>query len=435
MKAERVQVKLNGFLKSDQKEAEKSIASQQPYLEWRWIELRDISVRRMGGTPRKSVAKYWNGDIVWVTAKTITERERYIYDSEIKITKEGLEHSNAKLIPKGSVLLVTTGATAGKVAIAGVDLTTNQQVTAITPKETVDGKFLFYALQFCRDDLLRLGGTTTFKHINQKVLANLKIPLPFKDGKPDIEEQKRVVARIEEITAKIEQAKKIREEALNETEKIMQTALHQIFSKAEEKGWEKKRLESIAFIRKGTINPMDYPDEEFELYSIPAYHTSGEPEIKKGCEIKSSKVLVNPGDCLFGKLNPHVPKIWLVKPYNNRRQIATTEFFPIVPKEKNGNEKWFIPEYIYYVLKSLDFQQRVIHKILGTTASRQRLSPNDILEEEIPLPPVEEQKQVIEHLNRLDEKVRMLKRNQQEISQKIDKMTKAVLEKAFSGRL
>jgi type I restriction enzyme S subunit len=160
------------------------------------------------------------------------------------------------------------------------------------------------------------------------------IPLPFKDGKPDIEEQRRVVARVEEITARIEQAKKLKEEALKETEKIMQTALHQIFSKAEEKGWEKKRLESIAFIRKGTINPMDYPDEEFELYSIPAYHTSVEPEIKKGCEIKSSKVLVNPGDCLFGKLNPHVPKIWLVKPYNNRRQIATTEFFPIVSKEK-----------------------------------------------------------------------------------------------------
>ena len=71
-----------------------------------------------------------------------------------------------------------TGATAGKVAIAGLDLATNQQITSIIPKGSIFNVFLYYALKFFKNQLLELGGTTTFKHINQKKLANLDIPLP-----------------------------------------------------------------------------------------------------------------------------------------------------------------------------------------------------------------------------------------------------------------
>jgi type I restriction enzyme S subunit len=425
------QTTLNNFIKEHGQNSEvKKVATNfMQQKEWRVVKLGNVCKIVGGGTPKRNNPAYWNGDIVWLTPKELdSDSIKEIYDSERKISLEGLKNSSAQLLPPGTVIF-SSRATIGKVAIAGVPLTTNQGFANLICSEKIYNRFLAYYLKYITPEIQKRAGQTTFPEIKKSELKRFQIPLP------PVDVQRRVVARLEEITAKIEQAKKIREEALKETEKIMQTALHQIFSKAVEKGWGKKKLESIAFIRKGTINPMDYPDEEFELYSIPAYHTSVEPEIKKGCEIKSSKVLVNPGDCLFGKLNPHVPKIWLVKPYNNRRQIATTEFFPIVSKEKNNNEKWFIPEYIYYVLKSPDFQKRVIHKILGTTASRQRLSPNDILEEEIPLPPFEEQKLVVEHLNRLEEKIRKLKRHQQEVSQKIEKITNAVLEKAFSGRL
>ena len=48
------------------------------------------------------------------------------------------------------------------------------------------------------------------------------------------------------------------------------------------KEWKWIRLEKVVCIRKETINPQDYPEEEFELYSIPAYHANGKPEIKPG---------------------------------------------------------------------------------------------------------------------------------------------------------
>ena len=158
--------------------------------------------------------------------------------------------------------------------------------------------------------------------------------------------------------------------------------------------WSRVKLDDVAFIRKGTVAPCDYR-MEFELYSIPAFHATGIPEVKMGREIGSSKVIVHHGDCLFGKLNPRVPKVWLVGPSNERRQIATTEFFPIVSREGKSGEKWLLPEFIFFMLKSPEFQARVVRKVLGTTASRQRLSPEDVTEERIPIASREEQSRVV----------------------------------------
>jgi len=79
--------------------------------------------------------------------------------------------------------------------------------------------------------------------------------------------------------------------------------------------------------------------------------------------------------------------VWLVGSTNNYRQIVTTEFFPTVSKERDNGEKYFLSEFVYFILKSPDVQERVVHKVIGTTASRQRLSPTDILEEKTPFLP------------------------------------------------
>jgi type I restriction enzyme S subunit len=392
---------------------------------WKWVRLGDISIRKMGGTPRRNVPQYWGGNIIWATAKTITEEQRYVFDSEYKITEEGLKNSNAKLVPKGSVLLVTTGATAGKVAIAGVDLAINQQITAIIPTKEVYHIFLFYALKRVKSELLSLGGTTTFKHINQKKLTKLLIPLP------PLEEQRRIVSRLEQLVNRAKEAKRLRKQAREEAEKIMQAALNKVFSRAEEKGWKWVKLKEIVYIRNETINPQDYPEEEFELYSIPAYHEKGKPEIKRGKEIKSMKVLVQPNDCLFGKLNPHLPKVWLVEQFKGKRQIASTEILPLIPKATNI----ILPAFIFWFLRTSYFRDRMVRKVIGTTGSRKRLSKGDVLEELIPLPPLEQQKKVVAYLDNVSKIVESLKDLQQKTEEKLEKLVPSILDKAFKGEL
>ena len=193
------------------------------------------------------------------------------------------------------------------------------------------------------------------------------------------------------------------------------------------KGWKWVKLGSIIYIRKETINPQEYPEEEFELYSIPAYHETGKPEIKLGREIRSTKIIVYPNDCLFGKLNPHIPKVWLVEPFKGRRQIASTELFPLVPRGKGT----ILPEFLFWFLKTPYFRDRMVCKVIGTTGSRKRLSRNDVLEELIPLPPIEEQKRIVARIKELMSRIEEAKRLRKLAKEETEKIMQAALHKVF----
>jgi len=261
-------------------------------------------------------------------------------------------------------------------------------------------KFLLYALfsEVVIEQCNKMMIGAHYPALNNEQVSEIKIPLP------PLPEQKRIVARIEALFSKIDEIKRLRKEANDLAKTLLQSALHEVFSKADEKGWKWVRLGEIAFMRKQVIRPKGYPNEEFELYSIPAYHKTGYPEIRKGFEIGSSKFLVKSQDVLFGKLNPHIPKVWIVKNQTGKRQIATTEFFPIYAK--NGNE--LLSKYLYWSLRDLRFLDSVLKLVIGTTGSRKRLQKGDFLNLEIPLPPLEEQKRIIAYLDTIQQKAQTL---------------------------
>src|SRR5690554_8031256 len=78
--------------------------------------------------------------------------------------------------------------------------------------------------------------------------------------------------------------------------------------------------------RGGSVNPANYPDETFELLSIPAFD-KGEPEIVEGKAIGSSKSCVQPNDVLLSKIVPHIKRCWVVPaPQGTYRQIGSGEW-------------------------------------------------------------------------------------------------------------
>ena len=92
---------------------------------WQSTTLGEIADVVSGGTPRTKIPEYWGGDIVWVTPTEVVAQEgRIITSSDRMITQEGLDGSSAKMLPVDAVLL-TSRATIGAVALAGVPLATN----------------------------------------------------------------------------------------------------------------------------------------------------------------------------------------------------------------------------------------------------------------------------------------------------------------------
>ena len=137
-----------------------------------------------------------------------------------------------------------------------------------------------------------------------------------------------------------------------------------------------------------SIDPRKTPDEVFELWSIPAYD-AGRPELLRGSEIGSSKKAVFPGDILLSRIIPHIRRAWVVKENSDkRRQIASTEWIVFSSSE-------VVPEFFCQVLVSDPFHLRFMQTITGVGGSLSRANPSAVAEIQIPLPPLEIQREIV----------------------------------------
>ena len=153
--------------------------------------------------------------------------------------------------------------------------------------------------------------------------------------------------------------------------------------------WDVVPLSQVAEYKKATINPQSHPDEVFDYYSIPAYQVSEDPALERGGEIRSQKLIVEPGMVLFGKLNPRVPKVWHVTSSSARRKIASTEFIPLVPVGEKVSS-----EFLYYLAWSDYVLPKSQELVSGSTPSRQRVDVKAFLRIPIPLPPLPQQRRI-----------------------------------------
>ena len=138
-----------------------------------------------------------------------------------------------------------------------------------------------------------------------------------------------------------------------------------------------------------TINPLDHPDELFAYYSIPAYQQGDKPALTLGREILSLKLVVEERSVLFGKLNPRVPKVWLVSHKSERRKIASTEFIPLLPKPGLA-----VSDFLFYLCWSGNVMPKAQELVSGSTPSRQRVDTSSFLEIRVPIPPLPEQQAI-----------------------------------------
>ena len=73
--------------------------------EWKQIKIIECIDLIGGGTPKTSVAEYWDGDIPWLSVKDFNNDNRYVYSTEKTITEEGLNNSSTKLLQKDDIII------------------------------------------------------------------------------------------------------------------------------------------------------------------------------------------------------------------------------------------------------------------------------------------------------------------------------------------
>lgn len=136
-----------------------------------------------------------------------------------------------------------------------------------------------------------------------------------------------------------------------------------------------------------TLDPRSTPEELFELWSIPA-HDAGAPEEVLGSEIGSAKKLVYPDEMLLSRIIPHIRRARTVRGSGKGlRQLASTEWIVF-------SSTGVVPEYLRRIVLSDQFHGSFMRTITGVGGSLSRANPEAVGEIQIPVPPLEIQRQI-----------------------------------------
>ena len=131
---------------------------------------------KAGGTPKSTNKAYYDGDIPFLSISDMTEQGKYLYSTQKKITKEGLDNSTAWVVPEDSLIL-SMYASVGQVAINKIPLATSQAMFSMTITDKNDLEFLYYYLSYFRENKLhKYLETGTQSNINADFVKNIEIP-------------------------------------------------------------------------------------------------------------------------------------------------------------------------------------------------------------------------------------------------------------------
>ena len=148
-----------------------------------------------GATPSKGHPEFYGGSIPWLTTGELNES--YVFDTKVKVTEKALACCSLRKCATGDVLIAMYGATIGKVAIAGCELTTNQACCACTPYYNYN-KYLFYFLMSNKLNFIKMGEGGAQPNISKEKIVATLCPLP------PLNEQRRIVYVVESLIPKIE---------------------------------------------------------------------------------------------------------------------------------------------------------------------------------------------------------------------------------------
>jgi type I restriction enzyme S subunit len=193
--------------------------------DWRWVRLGEVvKASFSGGTPSTKVDAYWDGDIPWTTSAPIAEEDVFLERYLRTITREGLENSASRIAPSGS-LIVATRVGVGKAVVATFDVAISQDLTALILCEDVNPVFLAHLFKSgtVQAQLLTRTRGTTIKGIPRKELLTALIPLP------PLDEQRRIVAYLDQVQRQVTALKQTQAEAEAEFTRLEQAILDKAF--------------------------------------------------------------------------------------------------------------------------------------------------------------------------------------------------------------
>lgn len=343
-----------------------------------------------------------------------------------KITKVALKND----------ILMSVRAPVGPVNFATEKICIGRGLAAIRVTKKIDKDFLFHFLRSFETEIVGNLGAV-FNSINKKQIEELEIPLP------SIEEQKRIVEKIEKLFAKIDEAMRLRAESSAASAALLPSALHQVFSMQDSRSairanhrmtktrWEEKTISEVT-----EINPSKKEisgiKADTAVSFVPMSAVSEKTQSierrqeRKLGEVKKGYTYFKENDVLFAKITPCMEngKIVIAKNLKYGIGFGSTEFHVVRAKEK------ILPAWLFYFLWNPEFREEAEKHMTGT-AGQQRVPADFLGNSKIPLPPIAEQRKIVAYLDALSQKARELQNLQTQTAADFFALRQSILHRTF----
>ena len=342
-------------------------------------KIGDLTNVITGGTPPTAKPEYWdNGDIPWLQSGCCQDCD--VDFAEKYITQEGYDNSSTKLMPKDSVMIALTGATAGKIGYLNFEACGNQSITGILPCGLMNQRYLFYFLLSQREKILAdcIGGAQP--HISQGYVKNIYVPVL------SLEKQKEIVDTLSCLSGIINK----RRDEIRLLDNFIKARFVEMFGDpvANEKGWTTKPLLDMGKCKNGMNFHYDDKGIEINCLGVGDFknlsiidNTEELPTILLN-EMPSEEYLLKDDDIVFVRSNGNkalVGRSLAVYPGD----VPTTFSGFCIRYRKHDNE--ITVPYLLRVLKTDSMRM----KMAGRGANIQNLNQQILGTLVIPVPPVE----------------------------------------------
>ena len=389
--------------------------------DWEQRKLGEVSESYSGGTPSVGVKEYYGGQIPFIRSAEINSEI-----TELSLTEGGLKNSSARLVDVGDILYALYGATSGEVGRARLKGAINQAILAIKPHAGYDSEYLAQWLRKSKHSIIETYLQGGQGNLSGTIVKELSVDFPL------LKEQQTIgnfFSQLDHLITfhqrKYEKLKNIKKSMLEKMFPKNGSNVPEIRFKGFTDAWEQRKLGEVGKTYSGlsgkTKDDFGHGEAKFVTYMNVFSNSVCLPNMTEAVEIddKQNKVLF--GDVLF-TASSETPEevgmssVWL----ENAENIYLNSFcFGYRPTKE------FNPYYLAYMLRSPSTREKIT--FLAQGISRYNISKNKMMDIEIPIPSIVEQKQIGEHFRTLDSLITLHHRK----LEKLEQIKQAMLHKMF----
>lgn len=357
--------------------------------EWKEVKLGDVAKVTSGGTPLRSVAEYWNGNVPWVKTAQIQNSHIALNQVDEYITELGVSESSAKIIPAGTLLMAMygQGKTRGQVAILDFPAAINQACAAFNLDKTqVARDYLYQYFLFSYEDLRAVSNSGGQQNLSADLIKKFAVTLP------PLAEQKKIAETLSVWDSAIEKMEK-----LIENKEMLKKHVFFELTSSQQQSWEKHILSEFLI-----------PGDKKPVSDTSAYKKITVKLHKKGIEFNQQTremadtrpfYVRRKGELIIGKQNYFNGSIAIVDELYDG-SICSNAIMSF--KIKNVNSF-----FLYELLSDESYLHK--HEMLANGTGQKELSEKDFLNFEIYVPSPKEQNRIAEILNIYEKELSLLK--------------------------